>query len=90
MNKPHKVPLRKCVVTREQHPKQTLIRIVKTKDNQVFVDPSGKMNGRGAYVKRSLAVVDKAEKHKILEKHLGIAIPDTIFNQLRTLIQDEV
>ena len=47
-----KVPLRKCVATQEQLPKKELIRIVRTKEGQVLIDESGKVNGRGAYLKR--------------------------------------
>ena len=49
-----KVPLRKCVATGEQLPKKELIRIVRNKEGEVSVDPTGKKNGRGAYLKRSL------------------------------------
>ena len=44
-----KIPLRKCVATQEQLPKKEIIRIVRNKEGQVFIDPTGKMNGRGAY-----------------------------------------
>ena len=49
-----KIPLRKCLATNEQLPKKELIRVVRNKEGQVFVDATGKMNGRGAYLKRSL------------------------------------
>ena len=41
-----KIPMRSCVVSREKLPKQELIRIVKNKDNEIFVDITGKQNGR--------------------------------------------
>ncbi len=89
MPKARKTPLRKCVITQEQHPKQALIRIVKTKDNHVFVYLSGKMNGRGCYIKKQLSIVDKAQKTKRIEKHLGVTIDDSIYETLRRLIRDE-
>ena len=49
-----KIPLRKCLATNEQLPKKELIRVVRNKEGQVFVDPTGKMNGRGAYLKKVL------------------------------------
>ena len=61
-----KVPLRKCVATGEQLPKKELIRIVKNKEGEVSVDPTGKKNGRGAYLKRSLDAIELAKKKKIL------------------------
>ena len=53
-----KVPLRKCVVTGEQLPKKELIRVVRNKEGEVFIDPTGKMNGRGAYLKLSHEVIE--------------------------------
>ncbi|MDF2699496.1 MAG: RNA-binding protein [Haloplasmataceae bacterium] len=85
MLKQKKVPLRKCVVTNEQLPKKELIRVVKNNENQVFVDTTGKQNGRGAYMKLKKEVIDKAKKTKILNKHLEIDIPDSIYEELYAL-----
>ena len=60
-NKVRKIPMRMCVVSREKLPKKELIRIVRT-DNGVIIDETGKVNGRGAYVKKDIAVIEKAEK----------------------------
>ena len=60
-----KVPLRKCVATGEQLPKKELIRIVKNKEGEVSVDPTGKKNGRGAYLKRSLEAIELAKKYDL-------------------------
>ncbi|WP_208592565.1 RNase P modulator RnpM [Gracilibacillus suaedae] len=89
MAKKRKVPLRKCVVTQEMMPKESLIRVVKTKEGEVFVDPTGKKNGRGAYVSRDLQVIDKAEKNAALEKQLEIKVPQEIYDELRTQIEGE-
>ena len=59
-----KIPLRKCLATNEQLPKKELIRVVRNKEGQVFVDATGKMNGRGAYLKRSLEAIEIAKKKK--------------------------
>ena len=64
--------MRTCVVTREKLPKQELIRVVRTPEQTVIIDLSGKANGRGAYVKRDINVIDKARKSKILERTLEI------------------
>lgn len=50
MNKHKKIPLRKCVVTGEMKPKKELIRVVRSKEGEISVDPTGKKNGRGAYL----------------------------------------
>ncbi|WP_112180882.1 MULTISPECIES: RNase P modulator RnpM [Paraliobacillus] len=82
-----KVPLRKCIVTQEMKPKQALIRIVHNKDGEVFVDPSGKKNGRGAYISNSLEVVEKAEKSKVLDRHLQTHVDETVYQQLKQVIE---
>ncbi|WP_163579920.1 RNase P modulator RnpM [Gracilibacillus saliphilus] len=89
MAKKRKVPLRKCVITQEMMPKGSLIRVVKTKEGEVFVDPTGKRNGRGAYVSKDLQVIDKAEKNGALEKQLEIKIPQEIYDELRKQIEGE-
>ena len=71
-----KIPLRKCLATNEQLPKKELIRVVRNKEGQVFVDATGKMNGRGAYLKRSLEAIEIAKKKKVLSRSLQVEIPD--------------
>ena len=65
-----KIPLRKCVVTQERLPKKDLLRVVKNNEGEVMVDLSGKANGRGAYIKNDVEVLDKAIKNKSLERAL--------------------
>ena len=76
-----KIPLRKCLATNEQLPKKELIRVVRNKE--VFVDATGKMNGRGAYLKRSLEAIEIAKKKKVLSRSLQVEIPDEIFEELK-------
>lgn len=77
-----KVPLRKCVATGEQLPKKELIRIVRNKEGEVFVDPTGKMNGRGAYLKKSKEAFALAKKKKVLNRALQVEVPEQIFEEL--------
>ena len=81
-----KIPLRKCVATQEQLPKKELIRVVWNKEGEVFVDPTGKMNGRGAYLKRSLEAIEIAQKKGVLKKSLEVDIPDEIFEELKKYV----
>lgn len=81
-----KIPMRSCIVTKEKLPKMELVRIVRTPENQVIIDLKGKANGRGAYLKKDLAVFEKAEKSKALNRHLEIEVPDEIFDELKKLI----
>lgn len=87
--KAKKVPLRKCVVTKEQLPKQELIRVVRNKELGVKVDPTGKLNGRGAYIKKSKQVIKKAQKSKVLDRHLEVTVPDEIYTELLGLLDNE-
>ena len=63
-----KIPLRKCIATGEQLPKSELLRIVKTPDNEVLVDLSGKQNGRGAYLKKSIEALEIAKNKGFIKK----------------------
>ena len=88
MNK--KIPLRRCVVSNERMEKAQLIRVVRTPEGNIVIDDEkGKMNGRGAYLKRDVDIVLKAKKTKILEKHLETEIPDEIYNELIKIITNE-
>lgn len=82
-----KIPMRSCCVTREKLPKQELVRVVRTPEGSIVVDTTGKANGRGAYLKKDLTVFEKAEKSKILNKHLETEIPSSIFEELKNLVK---
>ncbi len=84
MNK--KIPMWTCVVTREKYPKKDLIRVVRDNEGKVFVDLTGKCNGRGAYIKKDMEVLAKARKSKILERHLEVAIDDGVYEELKQVI----
>ena len=80
-----KIPMRTCIVTKEKLPKNKLIRIVRTPDLNIVIDETGKQNGRGAYLKKDIEVYEKAKKTKILNKHLEIEVPDSIFDELEKI-----
>ena len=82
-----KIPLRTCVVTREKLEKKDLIRVVRTPDGNILIDETGKLNGRGAYLKRDIDVINKAEKNKILNKHLEVEVKSEVFDDLKRLIE---
>ena len=83
-----KIPLRKCVVTQERLPKKDLLRVVKNNEGEVMVDLSGKANGRGAYIKNDVEVLDKAIKNKSLERALECEIPAAVYDRIRKIILD--
>lgn len=82
-----KIPLRTCVVTKEKFPKRELLRIVRTKDGDILVDETGKMNGHGAYIKKDLVVLEKAKKTKALDRYLEVSIPDSVYEEIQTIIE---
>ena len=77
-----KIPQRTCVITHEKLDKKDLFRVVRNKEGEVFIDESGKMNGRGAYLKKDADVIETARKTKALERHLEIKIEDRIYDEL--------
>lgn len=88
--KQKKIPLRSCVITKEKLPKQELLRIIRTPDGMVKIDLTGKMNGRGAYIKKDLVVLGKAKKSKALARCLEVEIPDEIYQEIENIIDKEV
>ncbi len=82
-----KIPMRTCTVTHEKLPKKELVRVVRTPEGEVKVDLTGKLNGRGAYLKKDEEVILKAKKSKILEKHLEIQIDDKVYEELLELLK---
>ena len=82
-----KIPLRTCVITKELLPKKDLLRIVKNKENEIAIDLTGKLNGRGAYIKKDIEVLEKAIKTKILEKKFETTIPDEIYEEIRNILK---
>jgi len=85
--KTKKIPLRKCIVTQERLPKQELIRVVRTPDGNIIIDGTGKSNGRGAYLKKDLEVIKKAQKSKILNRVFEVEVPDNIYDELSEYIK---
>lgn len=87
--KQKKIPLRMCVVTRERFEKRELLRVVRTPLGDVVLDLSGKQNGKGAYVKKDVEVINKAKNNKILDKALEVSVPDSIYREMLELIEKE-
>ncbi|AUS09133.1 DUF448 domain-containing protein [Laceyella sacchari] len=85
--KQRKVPMRKCVASQEMFPKKHLIRIVRTPDNEIIIDPSGKKSGRGAYLCAKLEYIDMAQKKKALDRALKAQVPSEIYDELREVVK---
>ncbi len=80
--KEKKLVLRTCCQTREVLEKKDLIRIVRTPEGNVIIDQTGKANGRGAYLKKDVAVVLAAKKSHVLDKKLEVSVPENIYDEL--------
>ena len=78
--------MRTCVVTGENLPKKELLRIVRTKEGEVLGDLTGKVNGRGVYIKPDKDILEKAKKSKILEKKLEVEIDESVYEEISKLI----
>ena len=83
-----KIPQRTCLGCGETKPKKELIRIVKQNDGQIFIDKTGKANGRGAYICNNIECLDKAIKSKRLNKNFETEINNEIYENLRGVIID--
>lgn len=77
-----KEKIRMCVVCRGQSDKKTLIRIVKNKEGEIFVDDTGKANGRGAYVCKDKACFDKLCKTRMLNKAFKCNVDESVYKKL--------
>lgn len=82
--KVRKIPVRMCVGCQQMKPKKELIRIVRTPEEEIIIDPSGKKSGRGAYICPSRECLQAAVKGKRLEKALESPISEKVYETLST------
>lgn len=82
-------PIRTCVGCREPSDKKRLIRIVRTPDGEVTLDPTGKLAGRGAYLCGKKDCLQIAFKHKKLGRALRCEIPASVAEQLETVAVED-
>lgn len=77
-----KIPMRQCVGCREPKSKKELIRIIRTPEEEIIVDATGRKNGRGAYICPDMECLRKARRSKGLERSLKMAIPAEVYDNL--------
>ena len=77
-----KIPLRQCIGCGEMKSKKELIRVLKTTEDEIVIDATGRKNGRGAYICPSMECFKKAVKSKVLERSLKMAIPKEVYEAL--------
>lgn len=83
-----KIPMRMCTGCREMKPKKELIRIVKTPEGEIKLDGVGRMNGRGAYICRSVSCLEKAKKSGALQRAFSCAVPEDILNNISNQLEN--
>jgi len=87
--KVRKEPIRKCLATGERLSKKDLVRIVRTPEGEIKIDQTGKLNGRGAYLSKSLEAIKLAKTKNIIGKALETEIPEAIYEQLFQIVGDK-
>lgn len=78
-----KIPMRQCIGCQEMKNKKEMLRVIKTPEEEIVLDATGRKNGRGAYVCFSRECLDKAVKNRGLERSLRTKIPATVYEQLK-------
>lgn len=90
MARTRKIPLRKSVVSGEMIDKRDLLRIVKNKDGQIFIDPTGKQNGRGAYIKLDNEEALLAKKKQVFNRSFAMDVPEAFYDDLIAYVDHKV
>lgn len=83
-----KIPMRKCVACDENKAKNDLIRIVNNKEEGVQVDPTGKKNGRGAYICKETSCIELAKKNHKLEHALKTEITESLYEEIKDYVKN--
>ena len=74
--------MRRCIVSNEMKPKKEMLRIVKTPEGELAIDPTGKKNGRGAYVSIEPELVEKAQKNRAFDKQFDMVVEESFYKEL--------
>lgn len=85
--KQKKIPMRRCTGCNEQKPKNQLIRVVKSPENEISLDLTGKKSGRGAYICNNIECLRKARKSRRIDRTFEMTIPDEVYDSLEEQIK---
>ncbi len=77
-----KIPMRQCIGCGEMKPKKEMIRVIKTAEDEILLDTTGRKNGRGAYLCPDSECLKKAIKGKGLERSFKMPIPKDVYEML--------
>ena len=84
-----KIPTRMCLGCHEMKPKAELCRVVKDKENNIFLDLTGKANGRGAYICKDIKCLQKARKSKAINRAFSLEVPEEIYDRMEAELTNE-
>ena len=90
MAKTRKIPLRKSVVSNEIIDKRDLLRIVKNKEGKIFIDPTGKANGRGAYIKLDNEEAFQAKQKRVFNRSFNMEVEEAFYDELIAYVDHKV
>ena len=83
MKTKNKIPMRQCTGCREMKSKKEMIRVLKTPEDEIVLDTTGRKNGRGAYVCPSIECLDKAIRNHGIERSLKTSVPEEVYEDLK-------
>jgi hypothetical protein len=82
-----KIPLRQCIGCGEMKGKNEMLRVLRTEDNQIVIDSTGRKNGRGAYICHNPECMKKARKSRALDRSFKMAVSDEVYENLTKEIE---
>lgn len=78
-----KIPMRQCIGCREMKSKKEMMRVLRTPEGEILLDTTGRKNGRGAYLCRSMECLNKAVKNQGIQRSLKTEIPKEVYDNLK-------
>ena len=78
--------MRKCLATSVSFPKKELLRIVRTPEGEVKVDETGKLNGKGAYISKSIEALNILRNKKLLNRALEVEVNEDVYKEIENII----
>ena len=82
-----KIPMRQCIGCKEMKSKREMIRVLRTTENEIVLDDTGRKNGRGAYLSKDPSCFQQAVRSRGLERSLKTAIPAEVYESLEKEIE---
>ncbi len=82
-----KIPMRMCIGCGEMQEKRSLVRVIKTSEDEILLDSTGKKSGRGAYLCKSMECFEKAQKGRKLERAFSCKVDNAVYEELKNELQ---